>query len=351
MLVPNVSAVASQLPVVPQFRQAGACPDYRPLATFAWAIITGDIYHSTRVHALLHTIVPYMEAAYILSDVDEPEFCATKLKLPPRVVDQVNNDPRCTKRAASDRRHCQWMVAQLRWPWGLLHVASLQYHAHWISIIDDDSFIVVPTVVSHLMALQHAQNEHAQNELDQRGWFHRHGMIYAVGMNLQGGAGHYFNRAWAREFCNGNQVYCKRLHQASAATDGTNYSRENGGRILSTSVSTLWCGEEDKLRDFKESSDGGMKRCHDAFAKSRNETTYVDLRSRGAASLFLPTTATAVSTLRSEFDVHKLEKSPDVFASTFLDPVIHVTLKWYAESAHFLYNLFYRRQLHLLMSI
>ena len=40
--------------------------------------------------------------------------------------------------------------------------SAVQYHAHWISIIDDDSFIVVPTVVSHLMALQHAQNEHAQ---------------------------------------------------------------------------------------------------------------------------------------------------------------------------------------------
>jgi len=350
--VPSFASLYNTTTAGPRYRAAGECPTHNPLALVVWVIITGQVYHSTRVHALLHTIVPYMEAAYVFSDVTEERYCTTMLQPPAHVIDRVRNDPRCTNHnKVDDTLHCGWMLAQLRWPHGLLRATELQPHAQWINIIDDDSFIIIPTVLRHLESISAAQHDLEAASTSRanksvleggnrqgRGQFaHTDRAVYAVGCKGNGGAGHFFNRAWFRAFCKANAQFCSvgESARAPSASAGTN--------------ATLWCENTDSLSDFISSSDGGLVLCHGKVDRVHG-ATLLDLRSRGAINLFLSWKATAFDGLRA-LDLPLVKRDVQAFGRQKLAPVIHVTLKFFAESAFLLHEIFYNGRVDLLTII
>jgi hypothetical protein len=166
-----------------------------------------------------------------------------------------------------------------------------------------------------------------------------------MGTSGIGGAGHYFNRAWAREFCSLNERYCNPPNR----TDDKQQTTDIGGWI--SSAPSLWCGKDEMLIHFIDSSDGGLRNCHQTFASGKGSGqgfTFVDLRSRGGASLFLSPGTVAATSLRDGFDLGMLRNSPDMFVSKFISPVLHVSLKHFDESARYLYNVFYMRRVDLI---
>ena len=103
-------------------RASSRCPVPNAAATFVYIIITGQFYHRTRVKAMLEYVVPHLESVHIYSDVTAPEYCTTRLALPPALAAAVDNMTAC--RTKSRKRECAWRHAQSRWPLGLREAAK-----------------------------------------------------------------------------------------------------------------------------------------------------------------------------------------------------------------------------------
>ena len=160
------------------------CPVPNPAAKFVYIIITGQFYHRTRVKAMLEYVVPHLESVHIYSDVTAPEYCTTRLALPPALAAAVDNTTAC--RTKSRKRECAWRHAQSRWPLGLREAAKAQTSAKWFTLLDDDTFLVAPRLEAALTAFA---SRHAAAD-----------PLYLMAGIGWGGGGHFLNRPWVEHF-------------------------------------------------------------------------------------------------------------------------------------------------------
>ena len=266
------------------------CPTPQSNATIVWGVITGQLYHATRVDALLATVALHMEAMYLFSDTTDRRYCTTKLDISLNTLSQILAIPTCNisnHHKNQKLTNCDWLIAQTRWRYGLRYMGRKHNKANWFSLIDDDSFVVVPTV---LRALRTARTQHDNNTA-----------IYAMGRKGWGGGGHYFNREWVGHFEN-------------------NFRRCESYKI--------------------HSSDGWLQTCHDAVISRHNNTAFVDFSTMGYMSYsssgqvggyhFLCTLNNAL-----------LRSSPRAFRDKYLHNIVVMTVKQFGESARVPYQILY----------
>ena len=281
-----------------------SCPSAAPKARFAYAVITGRLYHATRVDSMLATIIPHMEAVDIWSDHADPAYCAEELPIPKAMIREVYQSSSCMLRAKVDVAHCEYMLAQVRWPYGLFESSKRHRHAQWISIIDDDSFVVVPALERVLLGLNSSSP------------------VYAMGRLGWGGAGHYINHAavklMLKEKGSGKRV--------AKSYEETHCNNEMG----------MATGSEQHLNDCYKMNTGGK---------------IIELpRSDSGSVLLLDANKPYWRSIR-DLDAGMAYADQQRFFATKLEPVIVVCVKVFGEAARLLYRLFYLRETNLLVAI
>jgi len=226
---------------------------------------------------------------------------------------------------------CGWRLAQLRWPFGLWEAARQQPRAEWITIMDDDTFLVIPTVL-HMLGQLNVQ--------------HGRRPVYAMGQIAAGGTGHYFNRAW--------------IHRYMGHEWGRLWSRNATSPPSSRRASCL--GVEGRAALAQLPSEGALLLCHTLLnlsmplvalteccgAKTLDEADLRGIAHQHPDELDSGGYRSSLWQRIRLLDPELLSRDAHAFAQKHLTPVTHVSLKYFGENAQLLYRLLYHHELSLL---